>query len=101
MELNMTANQRSRIKRRIDAINALGGRCIECGIKDWQVLEFDHIVPMHTEQGTIKVNGQHNTNEINRMVKDGLDPKVKFQLLCCNDHRKKTYANQDFIRATQ
>ena len=95
----MTANQRSRLKRRIDAINSLGGKCNVCGIDDWQVLEFDHIVPMHTEQGTVKVNGQHNMNEINRMVKEGVDPASKYQLLCCNDHRKKTYANQDFTRS--
>lgn len=95
----MTANQKSRIKRRIDAINSLGGKCNVCGIDDWQVLEFDHIVPMHTEHGTVKVNGQHNVTEVNRMVKYGLDPKGKFQLLCCNDHRKKTYANQDFTRS--
>jgi hypothetical protein len=54
---------------------------------------------MHTEQGTVKVNGQHNMNEINRMVKQGIDPASKYQLLCCNDHRKKTYANQDFTRS--
>ena len=55
----MTANQKSRIKRRIDAINSLGGKCNVCGIDDWQVLEFDHIVPMHTAW-PVKVNGQHN-----------------------------------------
>jgi len=88
--------QRSRAKMRLKAIAALGGYCKSCNVNDVRVLEFDHIVPIQWRTNKkIKMNGQQNTNEINRLVKQGEDPKQKFQLLCANCHKIKTYENGD------
>ena len=90
--------KKSRIKRRQDAISALGGKCTVCNVDDWRVLEFDHIQPIQwCTNNLTKRNGQHNTNTVNQMVKDKLDPTTIYQLLCANHHKIKTIENQDFI----
>jgi len=87
--------QRSRAKLRGQAINALGGCCQKCGFSDFRVLEFDHIVPVLWRTNNLaRMNGQHNTNEINRMIREGEDPRLVFQVLCANCHRIKTLENR-------
>jgi len=87
--------QRSRAKLRGQARDALGGCCKNCGFDDHRVLEFDHIVPVLWRTNELKrMNGQHNTNEINRMVRNGEDPRTVYQLLCANCHRIKTLENR-------
>ena len=51
--------QKSRAKRRMDAILALGGSCSSCKIDNPIVLEFDHIKPIQWRTNNlVKVNGQ-------------------------------------------
>jgi len=96
-EQRREVQRRSRVKRRGLAIDALGGCCIECGNSDYRVLEFDHVTPIQwSTNGKVKLNGQHNTNTINAMVKAGDDPKTVYQLLCANCHKIKTSDNQDY-----
>ena len=87
--------QRSRAKLRGQAMDALGGCCKSCGFDDHRVLEFDHIVPVLWRTNELKrMNRQHNTNEINRMARNGEDPRTVYQLLCANCHRIKTLENR-------
>jgi len=60
-------------------IKMLGGKCKVCSIKDFIVLEFDHIKPI--------LNAERNFSNILREVKKYPE---KFQLLCANCHRRKT-----------
>jgi hypothetical protein len=87
----------SRLKRRQDAANALGGKCAQCGEADIRLLDFDHIDPIKWRSSGEKANGQHNPNTINKMVKDGKDPMEVYQLLCVRCHRLKTLKNKDYI----
>jgi 5-methylcytosine-specific restriction endonuclease McrA len=96
-EQRREVQRRSRVKMRGMAIDALGGCCIECGIADHRVLEFDHVTPIQWRtNGKVKMNGQQNTNTINAMVKTGEDPAAVYQLLCANCHKIKTADNQDY-----
>lgn len=95
--MSLDSNRRSRAKRRRDAIIALGGACARCGESDPVVLEIDHIL-QRDKDSEVKKNGQHNFNEVNRMVKSNRDPCSKFQALCANCHKRKTKENEDWKR---
>ena len=96
-EQRRVVQRRSRVRRRSLAIDALGGCCIECGNRDYRVLEFDHVTPIQWRtNGKVKMNGQQNTNSINAMVRAGDDPSSVYQLLCANCHKIKTSDNQDY-----
>lgn len=93
-----TTQKKSRLKRRLDAIAALGGSCYSCKTDNPVVLEFDHIVPIQWRTNSlVKLNGQHNVNTINAMISNGEDPTETYQLLCANCHKIKTHNNQDYI----
>lgn len=95
---NPETQRRSRMRLRRKAIDYLGGRCAVCGEGYHVVLEFDHINPIKwVTSGLKKINGQQNTNDINRMIKNGEEPKDVFQLLCANCHKIKTHENKDFL----
>ena len=95
---NPEAQRKSRMKLRRQAIDHLGGVCSVCGEDYHVVLEFDHIDPIKwRSNGLVKLNGQQNTNQINRMIKSGDDPNKLFQLLCANCHKVKTHNNKDFL----
>ena len=86
------------MKLRRQAIDHLGGCCGVCGEDNYIVLEFDHKSAVKwRSSGLVKMNGQQNTNQINRMVKAGEEPKDIFQLLCANCHKIKTHNNKDFL----
>lgn len=90
--------RKSRVKRRLDAISALGGSCNYCKIDNPVVLEFDHIKPIQWRTNNlVKLNGQHNVNIINSMVTKGQNPHEIYQLLCANCHKIKTHNNKDYI----
>lgn len=95
---NPETQRKSRMKLRRQAIDHLGGVCFVCGEDYHVVLEFDHIDAIKWKSNNlVKMNGQQNTNQINRMIKSGDDPNKLFQLLCANCHKVKTHNNKDFL----
>ncbi len=72
-------------RRRMSAVNLLGGKCVGCGINDPRVLEFDHIFPV--SQGLLKYVPQHSRRNFRVVLAHPKD----FQLLCANCHQIKSY----------
>jgi len=70
------------------AIEHLGGKCAHCGNDDYRVLEFDHIVPL-AETGEKRERG----NQIAGIILAEPAPHPRFQLLCANCHKIKTYSD--------
>lgn len=89
--------RKSRLKRRQDAADALGGECVQCGEADIRLLDFDHIEAVGWRSAGVKANGQHNPNTINKMVREGGNPAEIYQLLCVRCHRLKTFDNEDYL----
>jgi hypothetical protein len=75
-----------REQKRNEFIKAAGGKCVECGVDDPIVLDFDHI----NDDGAEHRKQTKRTNVVNILVKTGFDPD-KFQLLCKNCNWKKEY----------
>ena len=93
-------NRRRRRYSRFLAIRKLGGCCLHCGIKDLRVLEIDHI----TGDGDLeRPNGRGNAGTFQRkqiqlILKTPLSELAdRYQILCANCHRIKTYENQDYL----
>jgi 5-methylcytosine-specific restriction endonuclease McrA len=70
-------------RRRLALIEALGGRCAECGEDNASLLEFDHVDPETKEAG---VSGLLISATLERIAKEAL----KCQLLCVDCHKRKT-----------
>lgn len=32
-------------KRKLDTFTRMGGKCVDCGITDYRVIHFDHVLP--------------------------------------------------------
>jgi hypothetical protein len=75
-----------REQRRNEFIKEAGGKCVECGIDDPIVLDFDHV----NDDGAAHRKQTKRTNVVNILVKSGFDSS-KFQLLCKNCNWKKEY----------
>lgn len=78
--------RKEREKIRLEAIEMLGGKCVQCGETDPVVLEIDHIKPLNGKRNPME-GGVHLARKIVR----GLVPLSDYQLLCSNDHTRKTY----------
>lgn len=74
-----------RKKLRIEMINEYGGKCIKCGITDYDVLSIDHIDNTGAED---RKNGLYGYNLYRKLKKDSW-PKDNYQLLCRNCNWKK------------
>ena len=86
MKLKLIEKARyNRIKRRLNLIEKWGNKCQKCGFSKYpEILEFDHIIPLHRK-----------TNGIKKLVSDHMLIEVinypeRFELLCANCHRLKT-----------
>lgn len=77
-----------RVRNRLEVLNALGGKCIRCGIDDWRVLQIDHI-----NGGGNKERKQ--VTSIDRYYKDMLLTPEKYQVLCANCHQIKRYEEKE------
>lgn len=65
----------------INRYKKIHGKCVDCGITDWRVLEFDHV------RGEKKDNiGNMKTSSINN-IKEEIR---KCEVRCANCHRIKT-----------
>lgn len=72
--------------KRLEMIEQAGGKCVECGVDDPIVLDFDHI----NNDGAEHRKQTKRTNVVNILAKHGLDAS-RFQLLCKNCNWKKEY----------
>jgi hypothetical protein len=81
----MSLSYERRLNQR--AILALGGRCVKCGEDELIVLDIDHI-----RGGGVAERKLSRRAYIRDIVK-GLRHD-EFQVLCSNDHRRKTYATE-------
>lgn len=82
---SMHWSRKERVRRRIELINAYGGRCARCGIDEPIVLDIDHI---HDDGHLERKNGFHGWRLYRKLRKAGY-PKDRYQLLCKNCNWKK------------
>jgi len=79
------AVHKARVKLRLDMIKDYGGKCIDCGITDVDVLDIDHIKNNGAEHRRKKLYGYN----LYRYLKKRGFPKDDYQLLCRNCNWKK------------
>lgn len=82
--------QTKRAERRLLAFQYLGGKCVVCGESDLVVLDFDHI-DSDNKSGPIHLMWTMSEEKFFAELD-------KCQLLCANDHRRKTIRDSDFHR---
>ena len=81
-----------RIKERIELLKIVGEKCVDCGIYDPRVLQFDH----WKGDGNIEKSKFAGHNDMWRYYRK--HPKIAKQKLrtrCANCHMIKTYKNGD------
>lgn len=72
-------------KLRYDVVTAYGGKCCNCGISDFDVLDIDHI----KNNGAIHRKAGMNSKPLYYFLKKNNYPKDEYQLLCRNCNWKK------------
>lgn len=81
---------------RIAVIEALGGKCIECGFNDIRALQIDHINGGGSqERKEGKTAGQYSKHVMESFLKK----ENKYQLLCANCNWVKRVENNEIGRA--
>jgi 5-methylcytosine-specific restriction endonuclease McrA len=83
---NTPAN-RHRRRKRLEALNLLGGACVSCGNTETVVLEIDHREPVLTGSHRRTMSGSESPYQELKSV--FLEPE-KFQILCATCHELKT-----------
>lgn len=74
---------------RAKAFDILGGKCVECGIEDWRVLQIDHKERILRKT---RIDKSEDTGaNLRRKIVSGYVDKDKLQLLCANCHQIKTH----------
>lgn len=64
--------------------------CTDCGVKDWRLLEFDHL-PQHEKSFTISESVRyHSIEQIDEEIK-------KCEVVCANCHRVRTYERAGIV----
>lgn len=71
-------------------IQKYGAKCKSCGIKDYRVLQLDHV-----KGGGEKQRKEQSNNHIYKTILDGGEPLSKYQLLCANCNWIKKYENSE------
>lgn len=79
----------SQIKLRLQVIQKLGGKCVECGFSDVRALQIDHL-----EGNGSKLNRSQNWWSRYKEILAGTH-KIKVQLLCANCNWIKRYENKE------
>ncbi len=89
-------------KNRDQAIEALGGKCVRCGMSDSRCLQFDHI-----NGGGTQDNKNTSAYARYKFIKENVaEAKKKFQILCANCNWIKRSENgevrgEDLINKTK
>lgn len=81
------SNKKKRLRRRLKAIELLGGKCAHCGNDDFRVLQIDHI----NNDGYLE--GKNRSDPMMRDIYTGRRSIDDLQLLCANCHHIKSYGN--------
>jgi 5-methylcytosine-specific restriction endonuclease McrA len=84
---NKAILRNQKIRRRIEVIKILGGKCAVCGIKDYRVLEIDHIIPLNLGRRR-KGLDRSSDYTYRHIIETGNTDNL--QLLCANCHTIKT-----------
>jgi hypothetical protein len=88
-DLNRSRKRRTNKYEFFRRVKSIYG-CVDCGNKDWRVLEFDH------------VNREDKKNSISRLIANNANIKTlkkevkKCVIRCANCHRIKTFNNKDW-----
>ncbi len=82
--------RRIRARYRDEALDALGGCCAVCGLDERAILDFDHVAGNGADD-------RRSRSDYARL-KAIAGGEEGWQLLCPNDHRRKTIANGDHLR---
>ncbi|MDE1828624.1 MAG: hypothetical protein KGH65_05690 [Candidatus Micrarchaeota archaeon] len=63
-------------------INEMGGKCVCCGLTQWWILTFDHIMPL-------KGNMRDHSYQLYYKINNDLEYRKKFQIMCygCNNSK--------------
>ena len=78
---SQTWQYRLEVKKK--AVDKLGGRCVDCGIDELDVLEIDHIVPCGSRR-------EGSGTMFYRQIMNGKVQLENLQILCGNCHNRKT-----------
>lgn len=84
--LRYDKRRRSYWKRKLAILEALGGKCLHCGIADVRVLDLDHI------DAAKKNKPAHRNYPTPIRIKLWEKEMENLQILCANCHRIKTHA---------
>ena len=87
-------HKKYRLERRLKLIKLLGDKCKKCSIKDWMVLEIEHI----------KGDGYKDREKFGTLgpkfytyyLHHTIEAKKRLQILCANCHKIKTYNNGEW-----
>lgn len=93
--LSLQRRNESASRRRIAAIERLGGRCEQCGIQDEEVLQCDHKTPVLRNRSD-RERGFASSSTSYREILRLETPHAVFSLLCANCHIKKTRSNGEY-----
>lgn len=78
-----------RVKRRLEVIEKLGGKCSGCGFSDHRALQIDHV----NGGGNKEYRKLGQVASWNKMLKD---TEGLYQLLCANCNWIKRYNNKEY-----
>lgn len=89
IEHNKLASKKSMLKRRLEMLALMGGKCVRCEFDDWRALQIDHI----NGGGTAEQRELGNcTRRFYNKVLANLDD---YQLLCANCNTIKRFENNE------
>ena len=89
-ETDKKNQKRYRRKLRLRTLEALGGKCVQCGFEDWRALQIDHINSGGSQDTyTNPIKPQHD-------IVAGRNLE-NYQLLCANCNMIKRYTSKEIV----
>ena len=87
------ASRASRLKLRGQALEALGGKCVECGYTDLRALQFDHVNSDGNHERTSGLGA--GTKFLRAIIAGKVENRV--QILCANCNQIKMWESEERI----